>query len=54
MWRIVGGADEREIPRWAAIISRYESVKQVDQAEMAHEHAREERFSAWLAKQNKQ
>jgi creatinine amidohydrolase/Fe(II)-dependent formamide hydrolase-like protein len=53
MWRIVEGADERDIPRWAAIISQSESIKEIDRAEIAHERGREERFAAWLAKRRR-
>jgi creatinine amidohydrolase/Fe(II)-dependent formamide hydrolase-like protein len=54
MWRIVGGADERDIPSWATMMARSEAIVEIDQAEAAHERSREERFSAWLAQRKKQ
>ncbi len=53
MWRIVDGADEREIPRWTTMMAGSEAMAKVDRAEAAHEQAREERFAAWLAKRKK-
>jgi hypothetical protein len=50
MWRIVEGADQREIPRWATMMAGSEAIAEVDAAEAAHERAREERFATWLAK----
>jgi creatinine amidohydrolase/Fe(II)-dependent formamide hydrolase-like protein len=50
MWRIVEGADERDIPRYATIKADSEPNVKIDRAAAAHEQAREERFSAWLAK----
>lgn len=53
MWRIVDGAEERDIPRWTTMMSGSEAVAKVDRAEAAHERAREERFAAWLAQRKK-
>jgi creatinine amidohydrolase/Fe(II)-dependent formamide hydrolase-like protein len=53
MWRIVEGADEREIPHWTTTILQSEAIREVDRAATAHERAREERFAAWLAERNK-
>jgi creatinine amidohydrolase/Fe(II)-dependent formamide hydrolase-like protein len=53
MWRIVDGADEREIPRYATIMANTEPVVKIDRAEAAHERAREERLSAWLGQRRK-
>lgn len=53
MWRIVEGADEREFPRWTAMMAESEAIARIDEAEVAHERAREERFSAWLAQPRK-
>jgi creatinine amidohydrolase/Fe(II)-dependent formamide hydrolase-like protein len=53
MWRIVEGADEREIPRWVSMMAGSKAIAKVDEAEAAHERAREERFSAWLTKRRK-
>jgi creatinine amidohydrolase len=49
MWRIVDGADLRDIPRWTSMMSSSEAIMNVDRAEAAHERAREDRFAAWLA-----
>jgi len=53
MWRIIDGADARDIPRWTTMMSSSEAIVNIDRAEAAHERAREERFSAWLAKRRK-
>lgn len=53
MWRIVEGADERDFPRWTAMMAASEAIARIDDAEGAHERAREERFSAWLAQRRK-
>lgn len=53
MWRIVEGADERDIPRWATMLAGFEAIGEIDRAAIDHERAREERFSAWLAQQRK-
>jgi creatinine amidohydrolase/Fe(II)-dependent formamide hydrolase-like protein len=53
MWRIVEGADERDIPRYATIKAHSEPNVKIDRAAAAHERAREERFSAWLAQRRK-
>jgi hypothetical protein len=53
MWRIVDGADQREIPRWVTMMAGSEAIAKVDEAEAAHERAREERFSRWLAERRK-
>ena len=53
MWRIIDGADVRDIPRWTTMMSSSEAIVNIDRAEAAHERAREERFSAWLAKRRK-
>jgi creatinine amidohydrolase/Fe(II)-dependent formamide hydrolase-like protein len=52
MWRIVEGADEREIPRYAT--ARPESSMKVDRAALAAEQAREDRLAAWLAQRRRQ
>jgi creatinine amidohydrolase len=54
VWRIVDGADERDIPRWTTTMAGSEAIANVDRAEAAHERARDERFAAWLAKRTKQ
>lgn len=53
MWRIVEGTDMREIPRWTTMMAGSEAIAKVDRAEAAHEQAREDRFSAWLAQRRK-
>jgi len=53
LWRIVEGADEREIPRWVSMMAGSEAIASVDAAEAAHERALEERFSAWLTKRRR-
>src|SRR5688572_25874097 len=53
MWRIIDGTDVRDIPRWTTMMSSSEAIVNIDRAEAAHERAREERFSAWLAKRRK-
>jgi len=53
MWRIIEGADEREISRWATTIMQSESIVKIDRAEAAHERAREQRFSAWLTQRKR-
>lgn len=53
MWRIVDGADMRDIPRWTTMTSSSEAVLNVDRAEAAHERTREQRFAAWLAQRRK-
>jgi creatinine amidohydrolase/Fe(II)-dependent formamide hydrolase-like protein len=50
VWRIVEGADEREIPRWVSSLAGSAAMAKVDSAEMAFERARAERFQAWLAR----
>ena len=54
MWRIVDGADVRDIPRWNTMMASSEAVVNVDRAEAAHERAREDRFAAWLAQRRRQ
>lgn len=53
MWRIVDGADMRDIPRWTTMMSSSQAIVDIDRAEAAHERAREERFAAWLARRGK-
>lgn len=53
MWRIVDGADVRDIPRWTTMMSSSQAIVDVDRAEAAHERAREERFAAWLAQRGR-
>jgi hypothetical protein len=53
IWRIVDGADVRDIPRWTSMMSSSAAIDEVDRAEAAHERAREERFAAWLARRKK-
>lgn len=53
MWRIVDGADMRDIPRWTTMMSSSQAIVEVDRAEAEHERAREERFAAWLARRGK-
>lgn len=53
IWRIVGGADVRDIPRWTTMMAGSEAIEKIDRAEATHERVREERFSAWLAKRKK-
>jgi creatinine amidohydrolase len=53
MWRIVDGGDVRDIRRWTTMMSGSDAIVKVDHAEAAHERAREERFSAWLARRGK-
>lgn len=53
MWRIVEGADLRDVPRWTTTMAGSDAIAEVDRAEAAHDRAREERFAAWLARRNK-
>jgi creatinine amidohydrolase/Fe(II)-dependent formamide hydrolase-like protein len=53
MWRIVEGADMRDIPRWTTMMAGSAAVAKVDQAEAAYERSREDRFAAWLAQRKK-
>jgi creatinine amidohydrolase/Fe(II)-dependent formamide hydrolase-like protein len=53
MWRLVEGANARDIPRWTTIMTGSEAIAKVDRAEAAHERAREERFATWLAQRRK-
>ncbi len=46
-------ADERVVPRYANVRGRVRSALKIGQAEIAHERAREERSSAWLAQLQK-
>ena len=48
MWRIVEGADERDIGQVATIMEGSEPNVRIDQAALVEEQARAERFSAWL------
>lgn len=55
MWRIIEGtADQGEIPRWATMMAGNEAIAKIDEAEAAHERAREERFSTWLVNRRNQ
>ena len=53
IWRIVEGADPRDIPRWTTVMGGSAAIAKVDQAEAAHERTREERFARWLAQRGK-
>ena len=53
MWRIVDGADVRNIPRWTAMMTSSEAIVKIDQAEAARERILDARFASWLAQRGK-
>ena len=53
MWRVVDGADLRNIPRWTAMMTSSEAMVKIDEAEAARERMLEARFASWLVQRGK-